>query len=448
MLQSTTRVRKGPASCAIPDIRDYERRKRVVVARGRHGPVSTRGRVRDFESLFALRLKAVTQGGVVPPVYPGRFIPSFGSSSSTCDRGDSFFAQFQLSRAQTAGWFDRHLSASQLEGPKLWLWPQIAAPALVEVSAAGASAAHEEKVDFTLDCVLASALAAIRSRSPENLLLALNQVRRSWDADAVEESTISKLYPTVQQMFESIGHSRDRHSVLAAAYEIDAFLSFAGMQGARPAMFAQWFDGNFVTVLSKPLTDLRLTERCENERLFDELLNLVNPRFAPVLVNEYGTVADGNHRITACWIFNALRYCRHERWDLSDTGFTESMREFISSSAALSAPQLSEMLQHLQVFLTDKSMRRRLIELIQPAAHRFCDITNIPVVPLPEYLSGAVRKWEYDSGKRIIRCHHNIYRFMKQSTSAVLKPRASYHFTDAVLLPWFSILSRSTMRSE
>jgi hypothetical protein len=67
-------------------------------------------------------------------------------------------------------------------------------------------------------------------------------------------------------------------------------------------------------------------------------------------------------------------------------------------------------------------------------------IKELPVVFLPEYLSQAVVKSHYDEGTKIERACPSVYETLALNDSLVLPPRASYHFTDSALLPWFTVL--------
>ena len=73
---------------------------------------------------------------------------------------------------------------------------------------------------------------------------------------------------------------------------------------------------------------------------------------------------------------------------------------------------------------------------------------ELPVVLLSEYLSQAVVKGLYDEGIEIVRACPSLYEEMASDQLLVLPPRASYHFTDAALLPWFKVLSSVSPDSQ
>ena len=54
----------------------------------------------------------------------------------------------------------------------------------------------------------------------------------------------------------------------------------------------------------------------------------------------------------------------------------------------------------------------------------------------------------YDEGKRVVRACPSLYEEMSKDGDLVLPPRASYHFTDAALLPWFGVLSRDNQQEN
>lgn len=434
-----------------PDVGDYERRKGVTVARPRrpgHGVIRQRS-VCDLHSLFTARLHALIRGSELPGIYPGRYVPALGRKSMTRDRGASFFAQSTAMHQARFRWDEAvvlpggDLSAALKSSPG-WPWMHSPAPQLREVETrcpgddvTGVSRAHlyVEKID----AIVSDMRSARQCGSAQQLLATLDLVRISWDAAPVDQHQFNLHKAQLRALVDLIPALARRDLLAAAAFEIDAFLSFSAMQHAHDSIFASWFDGNFVTVLSRRLKEIQLTERCENGRLFEELLNLGQTKFAPIVINEYDTVSDGNHRLTSCWLWNALKFCQEETWCLTDSSFQKRVAEFIEREKP--TPALAfELLSHLSAFLVDGERAGRLDETLRPILRTQAAILNIPVVALPEYLSGAVQKEAYDSGHAILSCHHGVYKHMKENPHTVLKPRASYHFTDAVLLPWFSVL--------
>lgn len=432
-----------------PDVGDYERRKGVTIARPRRlarGGFSFKRTVHDLHSLAQARVQALVAGAEPPGIYPGRYVPAPGRKSISRDRGASFFAQSMAMRHARFRWSQAVLLSGSCSSDLAasWPWTHAPAPELCEVEAqhlpaSSAEVSCAQQWAEQIDAIVQSMRSARVSGTAEKLLETLNLVRASWDAAPVDGQQFDLHGAQLRSLVDLIPALTRRDVLAAAAFELDAFLSFSAMQQQRDSIFASWFDGNFVTVLSRRLKEIQLTERCENTRLFEELLNLGQTKFAPIVINEYDTVSDGNHRLTSCWLWNALHFCQNETWSLTDGSFQERMAEFVEREKP--TPALAfELMSHLSSFLAEPERASRLDAALRPVLRARSAILNIPVVPLPEYLSGAVQKETYDSGQAILACHHGIYKHIKENPHTILKPRASYHFTDAVLLPWFSVL--------
>ncbi|MEZ4544398.1 MAG: hypothetical protein R3C24_10895 [Cyanobacteriota/Melainabacteria group bacterium] len=51
-------------------------------------------------------------------------------------------------------------------------------------------------------------------------------------------------------------------------------------------------------------------------------------RTAPVVINEHESIADGNHRLTAAWLWNLLNASVKTCWKIDDTNF-KAIADFI-----------------------------------------------------------------------------------------------------------------------
>ncbi len=241
-----------------------------------------------------------------------------------------------------------------------------------------------------------------------------------------------------------IEHEKGRalNQWLPLLFELEGFASHLTYTKDLRIFSSGFFANNWLEVGLLELSQFRATELCVRERLLDEIVNLTTRGFAPVVINEFRCVADGNHRLTAAWLWNLLKQCHDLKWDVGDDDFQRAVADFAGRHArGMGAVVLHEVLDHLGAFLTTRGLRSRLMGEIRPALSRFRVLGELPVVLLPEYLSGAVLKDPYDRGEATIRIEPSVYEFIQQVPDAVLPARASYHFTDCVLLPWFSVLS-------
>lgn len=432
-----SRPARSRAAYRRPDIVEYESRKQINVAAFQPAPRDFRPDVHNMETFFAHRIEAIATGEEPVSVYPGRHIPAPGVRNRHVDRGSSFARQHAFARRHYTGWSSPSYSTTPVAPPDIWLWRHIELPKICQLVEQ-----YTDTCDLVADrkVVVPHLARAAQTLSLKDLHQCLDEVRALWDADPVASATIESLSMPLLNLLKLVPRFASDTTVREIAFELDAFVSFEQNQRSTDAIFCHWFGGNFVSVISQQLENVLLTERCQTERLLEELLNLPDTKFAPVLINEYGNVSDGNHRVTAAWIWNALKFCEHESWDLDNESFQRRIALF-STRSQISTPQLHEMLYHLSCFLTTAESRALLHTRIAPAVAKNNAISTIPVVLLPEYLSGAVQKAHYDSGEAVIRCHHETYKYLRDHRAAVLQPRASYHFTDAVLLPWFSVLT-------
>ena len=160
------------------------------------------------------------------------------------------------------------------------------------------------------------------------------------------------------------------------------------------------FAANWVEVARLPLSAFCPTELCETDRLLEELINLVQRGFAPIVVNEDMCVADGNHRLAAAWLWNLFCSTSELNWDLGDQIFQLKVADFIRTR--LVQPVLiHEVLDHLASLLSDSDSKQLLEESIRRHVSPSRQIESLLATLLPEYLSGAVVKAPYDRGMAI-----------------------------------------------
>jgi hypothetical protein len=435
------------------------------------------------DSFFRLRLKYSLglAAKSAPSYYPGALIPGPGGPAChEIDRGNLLFDQFLFLLQFDDALAERLCNQTQLEcknrrttkatGRKLttrkvppgdpWLWPLIEEPGLRFVDDGCA----------VLPVVSHAVPAGDRHLAVDNL-----SARTAYLFDLSRQSkftvgSVEELLATIADAWfiPAGGHHRwslealsgartaliqyepavTKKNLLPFLFELEAMASQASFCHNRTSIAQGIFGENFIDVWQAPVAKLGGTELCLPERLFDELINLSGRGFAPVIINEYWLVADGNHRLTASHIWNILKYAEHLEWCLDNiefqrrvTGFAAALEDgLLGQPAGIRPVSLHQALSHLSHFLCRPEWRSRLLSYTRPQIRRHKFIAELPVVCLPEYLSGAVVKSLYDEGLALRRACPSLYETMAQDQNLVLPPRASYHFTDAALLPWFTVL--------
>lgn len=417
-----------------------------------------------------------------PSYFPGAVIPGPGGAGCTeVERGNLLFDQFKfvldfdldmLDRIAGGADQDKQTAPSKLfcreeSSAEPWLWQHIEAPRLYFLHQAGedtgaeAPLAAERKeaalTTFDLSARVLMARAKAADFSPAATATLLSFIADAWFRPASGIAPISWGPRSIERTAGALRRYESRiteGNLLPFLFELEAMashISLAEESGERESFARGVFAGNFIDVSMAPLVTIKATEFCVRERLFDEVINLSSRGFAPVIINEYGLVADGNHRLTASYVWNILKYAQDLEWSLENSEFQRRVAKFseavkgglLKHGETPSPVSMHQALSHLAHFLCRPDWRARLNSYTKPLLKRHDFICELPVVVLPEYLSGAVVKSHYDEGTRVQRACPSIYEAMSLNHHLVLPPRASYHFTDAALLPWFTILKTS-----
>jgi hypothetical protein len=481
ILNSTAGVSNFAPACSVPSLTAYQAQKKIQVVStsqlnfGNEITLSQQNQNQPSASdlFYQLRLDGALSVGqaetaAIPCYFPGPVIPGPGGlHCHEVNRGNLLFDQFKNLVAYDSKTQARLLQLNSSEQKDFkpattlfttdaevnepWSWSEIPAPALaflhqvVELESAVATAAGSAAPLATLaeKAELLFEAARVAGFSPESTLELITLIRTAWHrstvSGAIESVQIEKAALTLRQNENKI----NSQNLLYVLFELDAQVSYKTISAGLQTFAAGVFAGNFVEVALYPLAKLGATEFCVRERLFDEVINLVGRGFAPVVINELGLVADGNHRVTASWIWNILKFTadRGLDWSLDSVEFQKAAGEYFTNTRE-SAVSRHEALSHLAHFLSRPEYRSKLNTYIRPLLADYDYIKELPVVFLPEYLSQAVVKSHYDEGTRIERACPSVYETLAMNDSLVLPPRASYHFTDSALLPWFTVLGR------
>jgi hypothetical protein len=279
----------------------------------------------------------------------------------------------------------------------------------------------------------------------------LEIVSKAWFQSKAGQSPVTwndKALSAARQAIVKYEQSIEEDNLLPFLFELEGMTSHITLNDNRSIFARGVFAGNFIEVSMMPLVSINATEFCVEERLLDETINLTSRGFAPVIINEYNLVADGNHRLTASHLWNILKFAQDLDWCLENGDFQKRVASYpeavkkglLKQDGRLNSISLHQCLSHLARYLSRPDWRARLVSHIKPLLRKHDFIDELPVVVLPEYSSGAVVKSLYDEGIARQRACPSIYEALWKDENLVLPPRASYHFTDSALLPWFTVL--------
>jgi hypothetical protein len=417
-------------SYCSPNIPAYEEQTGLVVAPG-DSCVSLEDET-SVVSIFNDRICAALNGQntLAPAIYPGVHIPMPGQVSTFAHRGNFFGEHFEF--FQKHGWFPDHGCTVEYHDVPLsepWVWSEVEQPNLQYVFQSDVQSAQPKN---EVVCARAGDSSTVES--------VLQSVHVLWHKEPMKYSR--KAIQLAREWIGQMATASLSESPSLALFEIEAAASFITYTAHLQLLAHIQLAGNWIAVFKKQLGSIRQTELCLNARIFDELLNLRNGRFAPIIINEYDTISDGNHRFTASWIWNVLRYCVDDDWKLGSSAFQTAVRRSLGQAGLSNSPvTLHQVLYHLGFLLSHEALAGQLEQSLRPALRNGAFIENIPVVFVPEYLCCAVSKSEFDSGTAVVRAHPNLYRTLVNAPHTVLSPRLPYHYTDCILLPWFQVVN-------
>jgi hypothetical protein len=404
---------------------------------------------RRWQCFFSRRIRAAMAGTStrIASLFPGHTVPSSPASSTplTRYRGSLIFHQFLdllgfdggrplasqfVSRAEPSA-----ASLSPVRKEEFWPWRTLRRSALSFVQLVEEQ--DECEPNEIIGLLQRQTLAMLRfERVPLNELL--HQIHYAWAGFG--GPNFSQLALKIGDEILSQARLGGTDSLLPLLFEIEGFASYCAFSESINPYASGLYGNNWIEVGTVSLSQCRASELCEQNRLLDEIVSLTERGFAPIIVNELGCVVDGNHRLTAAWIWNLLKYCADSNWDLDDDQFQTLVSRFFKSSKKISPVTRHQMLTHLAAYLSNAVFKRRLEKHIRPLVQHYAPIQGLPALLLPEYLSCPVIKETYDEGRGRVRVPPGVFQLMSQAPHSVLAPRAVYHFTDCALLPWFSIL--------
>lgn len=400
--------------------------------------------------VFEKRIAATTRGlrrgesKDVPSIFPGAVVPSpagRGTSIDWINRGILYKDQYDY--YCRLGWFQNHkvnLTTKSIAPNLSWNWNHITRPMLDLVEATS------ERSSSATSPIGAPPRAILHRLQTCNFAKqavqdALIDIHEFWGAEPryvqYSESAIAAAGEWLQEYCPGNGTI---NNLLHTLFEIEAASTFLTHEPTETTvMLRGMFESNWMLVHQRPLTSLIQTELCQTQRIFNELLRLGEQRFAPIVINEYTTISDGNHRLTCAWIWNLLQCCKDIAWSLDSEQFQTRIEQATVQLRLHEHPvTLHEALQHLSNLLVAPQPANEFESKLRPLLHQRKTIELVPVVFVPEYLCCAAEKPGFEAGQ-LVRAEPRLYRAIRENRQLTLPPRAHYHYTDSILLPWFCI---------
>jgi hypothetical protein len=225
---------------------------------------------------------------------------------------------------------------------------------------------------------------------------------------------------------------------LAALFELEFYASYSTLLKRHKLIASGFYGGRWLDVMAVPLGSLRASAQCEGGRLLDELKSIEAGRTAPISVNEYGCVADGNHRLVAAVIWQILHITAKYKWSLDDESFQAAVACCISCNVLkLHHSTISESLFWLGRFLANPE-QKVVLETLRPSIEQV-SIDELPAVPMLEYCTAAIAGPRSAPDEVLTRFNPTAYEQLNADPELMLQPRACFHLTDCIPLPWFSL---------
>lgn len=382
-------------------------------------------------------------------LFPGDTWNSFEKLKSIANQSALLFHHFQSTNEFLNPGLGIHpkrfkLVERNIDGDNDWVWSDITPPEIRFIEAEyirdkSPDITHSSQIELLHQC------KKLLSSDMGKMVSIFDLVRKAW-CHLDHHPKYSKLsIQLASKIFRSCFRKLDMDNLLPFIFEVEGFASYATyLERINPVASgiysSSWLDVGFL-----PLSSIRATELCVTERLYGELFNIHEQGFAPVIVNEFDSVADGNHRLTTAWLWNILKECVDDNWSTEDYAFQASLKSFVHrNESAMGSVTVFECLRQLGLIFSDSTRAQTLESKLKPIIRQHKTISQMPVLFAPEYCTNAVIKDCYDTKGELRRVPPQLYETLAQSENLVLPPRASYHFTDSVAMPWFKVVQEES----
>lgn len=403
--------------------------------------------LRRWQHLFAPRMSAASslRSAQAPSLFPGHamHIPVSARESKTLESDTVHDAlqydQFLKLQSICAdpSHSDSNLSNEGADESSDWPWSHIEEPEIVMLDLAPGLERNKRTRDHTELAAQIESIALTNVLNVDAMRRCLDRIHEAW----APESRSFNYDETILLVACEILSKQETppQNLVALFFELELFASYSTQLLNQVSIGSGFYAGNWLDVLAVPIARLKATERCHAERILDEMKNLRDGKTAPVVVNEYGCVADGNHRLTAAVVWNILNRCQSATWALVNDQFQKQIAQ-AASDLLDNGPIVAvhEALRCLGILLSDEAMKKALMRLKKSILA--CSIETLPAVPILEYSSLAVVASLYETSGTLLRFLPRMYEILSEQNNLTLSARACYHFADHVPLPWFSVI--------
>jgi hypothetical protein len=273
--------------------------------------------------------------------------------------------------------------------------------------------------------------------SKEAVVAKFESIHAAWSSSRTERYDDEALSLAVACLKENDGNA-------SLWFELEEFASYCTLRESLNIVASGFYNEKWIDVGSERIERLRGTERCSPKRLMQEIANLANGRIAPLIVNEFRCISDGNHRLVAAWIWNMLHATSQCVWQTGDYHFECWLRNHL-------APYTNETtkftvwsaLENLSSLLNNEESKSALLALRDHITKH--QIPSLPVVPMLAYSNFALDGAAFDLDGALVRFAPTLYAELRKNANAHFPARACYHLADRVPLPWFSVLTPSPL---
>ncbi len=246
-------------------------------------------------------------------------------------------------------------------------------------------------------------------------------------------------YPNIALQIALTTLSQNSRRTLEVAFELEEFASYCALRSNYLPMQSTHFEGKWVDIGYRDPSDIRASERCIAKKVLSELENLPLGKTAPLLVNEFDCVADGNHRLTASRVWNALHAANDDLWEPGNVHFEKRLFRFFNKNASVKSDlSASNALESLSEILSEEESKQRINKLRRMIGSHV--IRRIPILPVLSYSGVAIDRRLYENGGVACRFNPSHYQILKEDSSTCLAAKACYHRTDTLPLPLFYVL--------
>jgi hypothetical protein len=380
-----------------------------------------------WHNVFKSRINAITGNEGFPPViFPGRsplLSDQIARENYAYERFQIFVHKKLMRKTEVS-----FASAQSEDDTRSWGWETLLPSAMHQATQISA---REIQAPFTFEPPHQITLEAVTEK--------FISIHSAWSSLSIEN------YPK-EALSQAITSLKENEGTTNLWFELEEFASYCSLRESLNIVASGFYNEKWIDIGSESIHNLRGTERCSPTRLMQEIENLAHGRIAPLIVNEFRCVSDGNHRLVAAWIWNMLHASIHCSWQTGDRQFEVLLRHYLEPYIdATTRFTVWSALKCLSSLLNNEESKHDL-DTLRPliAKHR---IPTLPVVPMLAYNNFALDGTAYDNEGVLVRFAPNLYSELHKNAAMFFPARACYHLADRVPLPWFSILEPSPASS-